>query len=270
VETRAQFPRGQFGRFALEAAICAVGFATVTLALVGLYRDAGPLAKLALAGLAAAGLIAVYVGTVRSVEDRPVEELAWHRLPRGLLGVGLGTALVAGTLSIIALLGGYRVTGTGPLIGLVARVGPSLHSAVWEELAFRGVLFRWLGLWLGSARAVAVSAAVFGAMHGLVDNGSLWSAVAVAVEAGVLLSTAYWATGNLWLPIGMHFGWNFTLGGVFGGAVSGTPVPGVLVADVSGPTWLTGGAFGIEASIPAVVVCVAASLGFWRLARAKA
>ena len=181
----------------------------------------------------------------------------------------MGAALVAATVAIIALLGGYRITGSGSLSGLLARVGPSLHSAVWEELAFRGLLFRWLATWRGGAWAMAVSAAVFGGLHGLLENGSTWSAVAVAVEAGVLLSTAYWATGDLWLPIGTHFGWNLTLGGVFGSAVSGRAVPSVFAAELSGPAWLTGGAFGLEASVPAVVVCLVAAAALWKLRSAS-
>lgn len=58
-----------------------------------------------------------------------------------------------------------------------------------------------------------------------------------------------------------------TLGGVFGSAVSGDAVPSVLVAQWSGPTWLTGGAFGLEASVLAVAVCSTASLALWRLGR---
>jgi hypothetical protein len=111
---------------------------------------------------------------------------------------------------------------------------------------------------------LASSAIVFGAMHAVVDHGSLASGIAVALEAGVLLSLAFWASRTLWLPIGLHFGWNVTLGGVFGGAVSGSSVPGVVVPEIVGPTWLTGGAFGLEASVPAVLVCLAASAAFWR------
>jgi hypothetical protein len=62
-----------------------------------------------------------------------------------------------------------------------------------------------------------------------------------------------------WLPIGLHFGWNLTEGGIFGAAVSGGQYTGVIVAPLSGPPFITGGAFGPEASIAAVAVSLGAS-----------
>lgn len=258
-------------RLGLEAVLCAIGFAAVTIVLLAAYRsaDAG-WAKLAWATLAAIGLVAVYARVTRFVEARPILEVAPRLASRFLIGTLVGATLVAVTVALAAAFGGYRVSGTAPLSGLVGRVGPSLHSATWEELAFRGLLFRCLAEWLGAGRAVAASAVVFGALHGLGENGTVWSATAVAIEAGVLLSLAFWATGELWFPIGMHFGWNLTLGGVFGSAVSGGAVPSVLVAQWSGPVWLTGGAFGLEASVLAVAVCSTASVVFWRLGRRRA
>lgn len=253
----------------LEVLLLALGFVLVTAAALAAYAEVGVVGRLVLAALAGAAMSAVYAGAVGWVESRPVSELAWRRAGRVLVGVLVGAGLVTATVLLVAGLGGYRITGTNPLGVLLARVGPSLHSAVWEELLFRGILFRWLWSWWGGTRAVAVSAVVFGGLHGVLENGSLWSAVAVALEAGVLLSLAYWASGDLWLPIGMHFGWNLTLGGVFGSAVSGSSVPGVFVAAITGPAWITGGAFGIEASIPAVAVCLTASTVFWRLTRAR-
>lgn len=253
----------------LEVLLVALGFALVTIVAVAAYAEVGVTGRLVLAALAGAGMSAVYIGTVGWVEARPVSELAWRRAGRVLIGALVGAGLVTATVLLVAGLGGYRISGANPLGVLLARVGPSLHSAVWEELVFRGLLFRWLMSWWGGARAVAVSAVIFGGLHGVLEHGSVWSAVAVALEAGVLLSMAYWVGGDLWLPIGMHFGWNLTLGGVFGSAVSGASAPSVLVAATKGPAWLTGGAFGIEASIPAVVVCVLASGVFWRRLAAR-
>ena len=76
------------------------------------------------------------------------------------------------------------------------------------------------------------------------DPSTWFSAIAIMLEAGVLLGSAYFLTRRLWLPIGLHIGWNFTQGGVFGIAVSGHPSSGLLQAVLSGPTWLSGGAFG--------------------------
>jgi hypothetical protein len=85
------------------------------------------------------------------------------------------------------------------------------------------------------------------------------STVAIALEAGVLLGAAYAACGSLWLPIGLHFGWNFTEGGVFGVAVSGRKAgAGIVNMPLSGSALWTGGQFGPEASLVAVAVCLVA------------
>ena len=71
---------------------------------------------------------------------------------------------------------------------------------------------------------------------------------------------------SLWLPIGLHFAWNFTEGFVFDVPVSGHPVEGLVEARISGAELLTGGAFGLEASVIALIVCTAA--GVWLVVRA--
>jgi hypothetical protein len=89
------------------------------------------------------------------------------------------------------------------------------------------------------------------------------------LEAGVLLGAAYVVTGRLWLPIGLHIGWNFTKGSVYGMQISGnTADTGLLHGSLTGPRLLTGGAFGPEASIVAVVLCLLVAA--YRLARYEA
>src|SRR5581483_7760086 len=86
------------------------------------------------------------------------------------------------------------------------------------------------------------------------------SSAAIALEAGILLAAAYLLTRSLWLPIGLHFGWNFTEGGIFGAAVSGNGAKGLINTSLSGPQLLSGGAFGPEASVAAVGVCLVAAV----------
>jgi membrane protease YdiL (CAAX protease family) len=113
-----------------------------------------------------------------------------------------------------------------------------------------------LGTWL----ALLISALIFGLMHIANPNATLWSALAIAIEAGIMLAAAYTLTRRLWLPIGIHFAWNFVQGGIFGVAVSGNGVRGLLQSTLSGPALLSGGEFGAEASIFAVIVCLAAGV----------
>jgi membrane associated rhomboid family serine protease len=76
-------------------------------------------------------------------------------------------------------------------------------------------------------------------------------------------------TRRLWMAIGLHIAWNFVQGGIYGVAVSGIPVTGLLRSTLDGPELITGGRFGAEASIFAVLVCLAASVFFLRKAQQK-
>jgi hypothetical protein len=136
----------------------------------------------------------------------------------------------------------------------------SLVTGVFEELLFRGVLFRLVEDSWGSYAALAVSSLFFGAAHLFNPNATWLSAVAIMVEAGIFLGAAYMLTRRLWLPIGIHAGWNFTEGGVFGAAESGTAPHGWLQSTTSGPAWLSGGDFGPEASVVTVMICGALGL----------
>ena len=113
---------------------------------------------------------------------------------------------------------------------------------------------------MGSWLALIVSAALFGLIHLLNPNATAVAAIAIALEAGVLLAAAYMFTRRLWLAIGMHFAWNFTQGGIFGVDVSGHEAKGLFQARLVGPELLSGGKFGAETSILAVTVCLGAGI----------
>jgi membrane protease YdiL (CAAX protease family) len=113
------------------------------------------------------------------------------------------------------------------------------------------------------------SAFLFGLVHITNPGGTLWASIAIAIEAGLLLGAAYKWSGTLWLPIGIHWAWNFSQGNLFGFLVSGQEAgESLLQAQIDGADWLTGGAFGAEASVVAVVVGLAVSVWLiWRIYR---
>lgn len=143
--------------------------------------------------------------------------------------------------------------------------------AVGEEVIFRGILFRWIDRRWGLTAALIVSALIFGLIHITNDNATLWGAIAIAVEAGLLLGAAYKWSGTLWLPIGIHWAWNYTQGNIFGFAVSGNDAGSSFLRVVAdGPDLLTGGAFGAEASLLSVLLGLAfAALFLWLHLRKK-
>lgn len=203
----------------------------------------------------AALIVGAYVAYVRLIERRPVSEFAPTAGVREL-GAGLagGTVLFSLVIGIIAAFGGYRVIGTGSVSALYPAAALAIVSGVVEEIVLRGLFFRLVERLLGSWIALAISAALFGALHLSNPNATLSAAVAIALEAGVMLAALYMVTRRLWAAIGLHAAWNFVQGGVYGVAVSGFAQSGLLRPAIQGPDWLTGGRFGAEASVPAVLV----------------
>jgi hypothetical protein len=189
--------------------------------------------------------------------------LALARLPQAAAGFVLGAGLFVTTMLVLSLLGVYRFVGFASWQPLAQGFVVMIAAGVIEELIFRGFVVRWVQSTAGTWIAIAVSALLFGAAHAANRGATPLSSAAIALEAGVLLSVAYVVSGNLWFPIGIHVGWNFTEGPVFGVAVSGNDVAGALRGSVHGPDFLTGGAFGVEASIVAVIVCTLAAGGLW-------
>jgi CAAX protease family protein len=223
-------------------------------------RGGADWAALGAALLLAAALVGVYVVLVRSMERRAASELA-PRPIRGLAGIILGLALFSSVFGLLHLIGVAQWQGISPSFDVAPVLAGSIIAAVGEELAFRGALFRILEERFGTATALIVSAALFGLLHALNPGATAASTTAIALEAGVLLGAAYALTRNLWFPIGLHLGWNFTEGGIFGVSISGGPaVKGIFSVSLTGRTLLTGGKFGPEASVVAIAVCLAAAL----------
>lgn len=205
------------------------------------------------------------------VERREDAELALAGAGRELVqGLAAGFVLFCSVVAITIALGGMKITAINGIGQLWALLAMAIGSGFFEELIFRGILFRQIEAMLGSWAALAATSALFGASH-LANPGATWfAAFAIAVEAGIMLGAAYMLTRRLWLAIGIHIGWNFTQGWVFSAPVSGGAAPkGLLPTSREGPEWLTGGAFGLEASVVALVLATLLGLVLlWRAAAA--
>ncbi|MEO3785530.1 type II CAAX endopeptidase family protein [Actinocorallia sp. B10E7] len=223
-------------------------------------------------GVAVAGLLVVaYAWAVRWSERRaPVEVAAKGAVAATGRGVLIGVGMFAAVIANIAFMGGYRIDGPGSLAGAGALFGFMAAAAVSEELIFRGILFRIVEERVGTWSALVLTGLLFGLSHLANQHASLWGAIAIAIEAGGMLAAAYAATRTLWVPIGLHFGWNFAAAGVFGTEVSGNgETEGLLNGVTSGPALLTGGEFGPEASPYAVGFGLLLTVVFLWLARRR-
>ncbi|WP_456426415.1 CPBP family intramembrane glutamic endopeptidase [Rhodocaloribacter sp.] len=206
-----------------------------------------------------------YVLYVHLIERRPASELAMRGMAREA-GVGLliGGGLFTVTVALLWVLGFYELAGVNGWIAMMAPFAAALTAGYVEEIFFRGILFRILEEGLGSWLALALSSTLFGLMHAANPGATLLSTVAIVLEAGILLGTAFMMTRRLWLAMGLHFSWNFVQGGIFGINVSGFKMGGLFQSHLQGPDVFTGGAFGAEASVIALTLCLLVS-GFFIL-----
>jgi uncharacterized protein len=218
----------------------------------------------------AAGALLGYYTFVRVVERRPVPELVSKGfLKEAVAGAAIGFGLFGLVIGILFLLGIYSINGANALSVVVPTLMTAFMVGITEELLIRAVAFRILEDWLGSWLALGITAVLFGLMHLPNPQATVVSSTAISLEAGVMLAAAYMVTRRVWLAIGIHIAWNFAQSGIFGVATSGVESAGYLQGNLNGPTILSGGTFGPEASIVAVVVCFAAGLYMLRVAHKK-
>jgi membrane protease YdiL (CAAX protease family) len=207
-------------------------------------------------------VVLTYKGYKRWVERAPDLELALAGAPAELAaGLVFGALLFGLVTGIVALLGGFEVLGLRGMGQFWSMLAMAIVSGTFEEVLFRGIILRHLEALTGTWIALGLTAAFFGGAHLLNPNASWFAALAIALEAGILLGAAYLLTRRLWLAIGIHAAWNFTQGWVLSVPVSGGDAPiGLLVTRRIGADWLTGGEFGLEASVVAMVVATLAGL----------
>lgn len=206
--------------------------------------------------------VLAYLFLVRLVERRWPSELGLRRfLPGMTLGTAAGVALISMVVLLLWAAGSYRITDTDAgAHWWMPLVTSGLGAAISEEIIARGVLFRISEEGLGTGWALVISAVFFGGAHIFNPGATAWSAIAIAIEAGLLLGILYHVTQSLWPCIGLHMGWNFAQGTLWGIPVSGEREPSLLISQRIGPEWLTGGIWGAEASVLAVLVCLVATL----------
>ena len=220
-----------------------------------------------LTGVTGTGLLAAVFANwlaLRIYENRHFVEIGlWlnrrsaENLAFGLAG-GAGSAVLV--LAPALLVGAAHLTSTPadqPTVGTIIFVSTLLLAgSAGEELFFRGYGFQELLAAVGPWATVVPVGVIFALLHGS-NPGATWFSTANTAGFGILFGYAYLRSRDLWLPIGLHFGWNFTLP-LFGVNVSGLrmKVTGYEMSWTAGSLW-SGGEYGPEASILTSVVLIA-------------
>ncbi|MBN2386664.1 MAG: CPBP family intramembrane metalloprotease [Anaerolineales bacterium] len=191
-------------------------------------------------------------------------KLDW-RAPLDIL-VGTGIAFVMmGSLSLVMRQMGWisfegfawqSETPLAVLGGLLLALIIFILTGWNEELLFRGYQLQTLASGLNLFWGLTISSVIFGMLH-LTNPHASWVSASGVILAGLFLAIGYLRTGQLWLSIGLHIGWNFFEGPIFGFPVSGLETSGLLLVRLTGPELWTGGLFGPEAGliiIPALIL----------------
>lgn len=129
-------------------------------------------------------------------------------------------------------------------------------TPLFEEILFRGVIQRYLTACCSPIIGITLAALAFGFVHISNENATIWSCLNIAAGSGVLFGLLYYATNNLWSAVGAHAGWNLAEGIIWGSPNSGAHIPGFLEMRPIGHPILSGGAFGLEASIVVTAICM--------------
>jgi membrane protease YdiL (CAAX protease family) len=246
--------------FLVACGVCVVAASAIVMPLVGLILpllDLGPLRSTEwslLPALVVAHAISLRVdgGSWRDVGLHA--EAARPRLLAGGFGIGL-VAILVPTVGLIAVGWLDREPGSaGGIVPAAVRATLVLVPAAFnEELIARGYLFAVARRAGGPVVALATTSIFFGLLH-IANPGASAMSVTVVALAGVFLGAVFLATNSLYAAWLAHFAWNFGMAVLFHVPVSGLPMemPAYRFVD-AGPDWATGGAWGPEAGVPAVI-----------------
>ena len=270
----------QFPLVRIIIAVLFVGVGTlVGQTLLSLLRSGFLITSAAVANMWAFILITpltyfAYWIFVRYVEKREMTELGGRGAAREFwLGSLLGFGLFSSVIAILWLLGFYRVNGFNLIwLSLIGALLGAFVSGFAQELIFRAVIYRITEEWLGTWWAVAISAILFGLIHLTSAGATIFSALAVTLQAGILLAAAYALTHRLWMALGIHMAWDFANDGIFGvgtAGQTGQSIHGLFQASLTGPGLFTGGVLGVEVSVISVVIVLIAGILLLRAAYQK-
>ncbi len=205
--------------------------------------------------------ICSYILFFKKYDKRNITEFATKGFVKNLtIGILTGFVLQSCTILIMYLNGNYTVININPVSFILIPFAIMFTVAIIEEILVRGIIFRIVEEKFGSYISLTISSVLFGVLHLANPHGTLISGICITT-AGFMLGAAFIYSRNLWMPIALHFAWNFTQSGIYGAVTSGNEkTSSLLEARIQGPEFITGGAFGPEGSIQAIVFCALATI----------
>ena len=204
-------------------------------------------------------------------ENRNVTELSLSAFGKNAAaGFATGILLQSLFIAVIYLAGGYAVTQINAASYLLPAFAASLTAGFVAEIIIMGIVFRLTEEKFGTVITLITVTLLFALLHINVPGATIISICATAAQAGLLLGAAYIFSRSLWLPIFLHFGWDFAEPGIFGGANPGIRIQQHLfTSTISGSPLLTGGQSGPQNSSQGLILCLLTGFSFLWLAEKK-
>jgi membrane protease YdiL (CAAX protease family) len=212
-----------------------------------------------------------YVFLFRFYEKRQIKELRLSAFAKNaLIGFLTGLSLQSLFILVIYFTGNYKITHVNPFSFLLPSFLTALTAGFVAEILIRGIFFRLAEEKLGTIITLLIITVIFAVIHSGSKHATFLSVCATSLQAGVLLSAAYIFSRNLWLPIFLHFAWDFVEPGIFGAINPGNSIEqSLFTSEITGSAFITGGQTGPQNSIQALIFCAIMSLVFLWLAKRK-
>lgn len=229
----------------------------LTVILLRILKNESPEAGIITQGIAI--IASIYIAR-RFLDKRTFTSLGLHPNPSTLKDILAGIAIsgvMMGIIYLIQFAAGWLTplpsswSAESPenvLAGLLSSAMVFTAVGFYEEILSRGYQLQNIEEGLNTFWAVSISSSIFGIFH-IPNPNATWISTVGILAAGIFLAYGYLSTRQLWLPIGLHIGWNFFEGPIFGFPVSGLNTYQLLKNKITGPELITGGAFGPEAGL---------------------
>jgi len=274
-----QTPLQKALHFFVTKMIIGIGVIVLLVAVIEWFRSSMldktnlPDDKKALTVAVAEAFIATtgYIFLFRIYDKRPIHELSTSTFfNNATVGFLTGVALQSLFILVIYLTGTFLIVNINPVSTLISPFAFALTAGFVAEIIMIGIVFRLLEQQTGTVIALFIFIILFAILHINVKGATLISVSATAMQAGLLLPAAYVYSRNLWLPIFLHFGWDFAEPGIFGGINPSTSLTqGLLTSKIAGNSLFTGGETGPQDSLSSLLLCLLSGLIFLSLAKQK-
>lgn len=190
----------------------------------------------------------------RLIEKRFALEVSTRQLFKEIvIGLLLGGGLIIFMILLFIITGSIRFEGFNSSSILIDRIFIYGIGSLIEEFLFTIIIFKLVEEAFGSWAALIVNALIFGFAHILNDNATVWTSIAIAISNPIIV-VSFIITRRIWMSWALHLSWNYFQAAVFNMPNSGIDQGGFLQTTINGPEWLTGGSFGVEASIVSVAL----------------